>query len=55
MCDGVRAPSSLPLRTTAEPGIISEYILTMLTHDRPEAELRKFCIEELAAFLEGGA
>jgi hypothetical protein len=42
------------IRTRAEPGIISEYIMTMLSHDRPEADLRKFCIEELGAFLGDG-
>ncbi len=42
-------------RCDAEPGALAEYILALLRHNAPEADLRKELMKQLEEFLEKGA
>jgi len=38
----------------ADPDVLSDYILALLRHDQPIAEILETCITQLADFLTGG-
>ena len=41
--------------TDAEPEALADYVIALLKHDKPVAELKRSCLGELEDFLEGGA
>lgn len=49
------AHSDLSYRCDADPVVLADYVLALLIHDGPEAELRKMFAKQLEEFLEGGA
>lgn len=36
----------------ADSDVLADYVLALLRHDSPQAELRKLCIEQLEDFLK---
>jgi len=39
----------------ADPDVLSDYILALLRHDQPIADIMETCVTQLADFLTGGA
>ena len=48
-------PVSLLFRCDADPSALADYILALLKHNGPEAEMRKELATQLDEFLEKGA
>ena len=48
------SPSSPSPRCDAEPAALAEYVLALLKHNLPEAEMRKELASQLEEFLEKG-
>ena len=40
--------------TDADPKVLAEYVVALLRHDHPEAELKQTCIDQLVDFLADG-
>lgn len=38
-------------RSDADPGALADYIIALLKHEKPPAELKTFCISQLEDFL----
>ncbi|KAJ3356050.1 hypothetical protein HDU83_001964 [Entophlyctis luteolus] len=36
----------------ADPSVLAEYVVALLRHDRPDADLRQLCVEQLDEFLK---
>jgi RNA-binding protein 26 len=47
-------PNSPSRRCDAEPAALAEYVLALLKHNLPEAEMRKEIASQLEEFLEKG-
>jgi RNA-binding protein 26 len=43
----------IPPRSDADPAALADYIIALLKHEKPPAELKSFCAGQLVDFLHG--